>query len=154
MISLSILNLCELTIKAAGENRGSGNICISITFYPYSRSSAKHGVVSKFFCISFYPEIVDICVHAKMCDVRNLIDLTEWDEPSKEALHEEPEDSVVATNFEVPYDPFDLMEKEACIKVRLGCMPLGYPIGCKKGLPVVFIFVQLTKNSIVPNFRA
>ncbi|EDX00723.1 uncharacterized protein LOC6539983 [Drosophila yakuba] len=51
-----------------------------------------------------------------MCDVRNLIDLSEWDEPTKEPLHEEPEDSVVATNFEVPYDPFDLMEKEACIK--------------------------------------
>ncbi|EDV46892.1 uncharacterized protein LOC6550540 [Drosophila erecta] len=51
-----------------------------------------------------------------MCDVRNLIDLTEWDEPTKETLHEEPEDSVVATNFDVPYDPFDLMEKEACMK--------------------------------------
>ncbi|XP_017063829.1 uncharacterized protein LOC108103015 [Drosophila eugracilis] len=51
-----------------------------------------------------------------MCDVRNLIDLTEWDEPNKEMLLEEPEDLVVVSNFEGPYDPFDLMEKEACIK--------------------------------------
>ncbi|XP_016951996.1 uncharacterized protein LOC108025842 [Drosophila biarmipes] len=51
-----------------------------------------------------------------MCEVRNLIDLTEWDEPNKETLHEEPEDMVASATFEGPYDPFDLMEKEACIK--------------------------------------
>jgi len=54
-----------------------------------------------------------------MCEVRNLIDLTEWDEPNKETLHEEPEDMVASANFEGPYDPFDVMEKEACMKVRL-----------------------------------
>ncbi|XP_016925319.2 uncharacterized protein [Drosophila suzukii] len=51
-----------------------------------------------------------------MCEVRNLIDLTEWDEPNKETLHEEPEDMVASANFEGPYDPFDVMEKEACMK--------------------------------------
>ncbi|XP_017062358.1 uncharacterized protein LOC108102169 [Drosophila ficusphila] len=48
--------------------------------------------------------------------VGNLIDLTEWDEPSKETSPEMPGDLVAASNFEGPYDPFDLMEKEACIK--------------------------------------
>ncbi|XP_016998663.2 uncharacterized protein [Drosophila takahashii] len=52
-----------------------------------------------------------------MCEeVRNLIDLTEWDEPNKETLFEEPEDMVAAGNFEGPYDPFDAMEKEVCLK--------------------------------------
>uniref|UniRef100_A0A6P4EAN3 Uncharacterized protein LOC108039661 n=1 Tax=Drosophila rhopaloa TaxID=1041015 RepID=A0A6P4EAN3_DRORH len=50
-----------------------------------------------------------------MCEVRNLIDLTEWDEPNKEAF-EETDDVVVAAKFQGPYDPFDLMEKEASIK--------------------------------------
>ncbi|KAH8366552.1 hypothetical protein KR084_003631 [Drosophila pseudotakahashii] len=52
-----------------------------------------------------------------MCEeVRNLIDLTEWDEPNKETLFEEPEDMVAGGSFEGPYDPFDAMEKEVCLK--------------------------------------
>ncbi|SPP86598.1 uncharacterized protein LOC117588405 isoform X2 [Drosophila guanche] len=53
-----------------------------------------------------------------MCDTGNLIDLTGWDEPQKEeTILEESEASMVGTNsFKGPYDPFDSVEKEACIK--------------------------------------
>ncbi|XP_001355108.2 uncharacterized protein [Drosophila pseudoobscura] len=53
-----------------------------------------------------------------MCDTENLIDLTGWDEPQKEeTILEEPEASMVESNsFKGPYDPFDSVEKEACIK--------------------------------------
>ncbi|XP_030568079.1 uncharacterized protein LOC115767861 [Drosophila novamexicana] len=50
-----------------------------------------------------------------MCDVGNLIDLTGWDEPVKDETV--IEDVLTrANNFKGPYDPFDSMEKEACIK--------------------------------------
>ncbi|XP_034661620.1 uncharacterized protein LOC117896905 isoform X2 [Drosophila subobscura] len=54
-----------------------------------------------------------------MCDTGNLIDLTGWDEPQKEeTILEEPEASMVveSNSFKGPYDPFDSVEKEACIK--------------------------------------
>lgn len=52
----------------------------------------------------------------KMCDIGNLIDLTGWDEPVKdETVVEEP--PIQSNSFKGPYDPFDLVEKEACIKV-------------------------------------
>ncbi|XP_017871087.1 PREDICTED: uncharacterized protein LOC108619195 isoform X2 [Drosophila arizonae] len=50
-----------------------------------------------------------------MCDVGNLIDLTGWDEPVKD--EEVVEDTPIQSNsFKGPYDPFDSVEKEACIK--------------------------------------
>ncbi|XP_022214104.2 uncharacterized protein LOC111068723 [Drosophila obscura] len=54
-----------------------------------------------------------------MCDTGNLIDLTGWDEPQKEeTILEEPEASMVveSNSFKGPYDPFDSVAKEACIK--------------------------------------
>ncbi|EDW05641.1 uncharacterized protein LOC6586028 [Drosophila mojavensis] len=50
-----------------------------------------------------------------MCDIGNLIDLTGWDEPVKD--EEVVEDTPIQSNsFKGPYDPFDSVEKEACIK--------------------------------------
>ncbi|KAL7744399.1 hypothetical protein ACLKA6_001786 [Drosophila palustris] len=55
-----------------------------------------------------------------MCDTQNLIDLTSWDEPKKDntAIEEAQGESAIieSTSFKGPYDPFDSMEKEACIK--------------------------------------
>ncbi|KAH8270910.1 hypothetical protein KR026_008685 [Drosophila bipectinata] len=53
-----------------------------------------------------------------MCDIDNLIDLTECDEPKEDhgSFHkeEEKENHLVATNcFREPYDPFDMVENEA-----------------------------------------
>lgn len=51
-----------------------------------------------------------------MCD-NLLIDLTGWNEPVKEeAVVEEPA-LVEANSFKGPYDPFDSVEKEACLMV-------------------------------------
>ncbi|ALC48189.1 CG3679 [Drosophila busckii] len=53
-----------------------------------------------------------------MCDTGNLIDLGSWDEPAKEdTVLEENESMIVeSTCFKGPYDPFDSVAKEACIK--------------------------------------
>ncbi|XP_068159878.1 uncharacterized protein [Drosophila tropicalis] len=53
-----------------------------------------------------------------MCEVGNLIDLTGWDEEKKdEEAHDELEPNTDGTSsFKGPYDPFDCVEKEACIK--------------------------------------
>ncbi|XP_023035112.1 uncharacterized protein LOC6648664 [Drosophila willistoni] len=53
-----------------------------------------------------------------MCEVGNLIDLTCWDgEKKDEEAHDELEPKTDATSsFKGPYDPFDCVEKEACIK--------------------------------------
>ncbi|KRF99643.1 uncharacterized protein Dwil_GK26753 [Drosophila willistoni] len=53
-----------------------------------------------------------------MCEVGNLIDLTGWDgEKKDEEAHDELEPKTDATSsFKGPYDPFDCVEKEACIK--------------------------------------
>ncbi|XP_064556662.1 uncharacterized protein LOC135441119 [Drosophila montana] len=50
-----------------------------------------------------------------MCDVGNLIDLTGWDEPVKDETVIENVQTE-SNHFKGPYDPFDSMEKEACIK--------------------------------------
>lgn len=58
-----------------------------------------------------------------MCDNQNLIDLTSWDEPKQDetAIEEAQGESAIieSTSFKGPYDPFDSMEREACIKVSL-----------------------------------
>ncbi|EDV99685.1 uncharacterized protein LOC6564469 [Drosophila grimshawi] len=55
-----------------------------------------------------------------MCDTPNLIDLTGWDEPvnGKANIDNTHSDPVLieSKQFKGPYDPFDSMEKEACIK--------------------------------------
>ncbi|XP_034489671.1 uncharacterized protein LOC117793466 [Drosophila innubila] len=51
-----------------------------------------------------------------MCDTGNLIDLTGWEEPIKDETIIEEAAVIESTNFKGPYDPFDSMEKEACIK--------------------------------------
>ncbi|KAH8387330.1 hypothetical protein KR093_006439 [Drosophila rubida] len=53
-----------------------------------------------------------------MCDTGNLIDLSGCDEPEKDEKTEAIEECVIveSTHFKGPYDPFDSIEKEACIK--------------------------------------
>lgn len=54
-----------------------------------------------------------------MCDTGNLIDLTGWDEPINDETAIEEAAEIETNSFKGPYDPFDSMEKEACIKVSL-----------------------------------
>ncbi|XP_060663388.1 uncharacterized protein LOC132796291 [Drosophila nasuta] len=52
-----------------------------------------------------------------MCDTGNLIDLSGCDEPDTDTTEAIEECIIVeSTHFKGPYDPFDSMEKEACIK--------------------------------------
>lgn len=51
-----------------------------------------------------------------MCD-NLLIDLTGWNEPVKEETVVEEPALVEANSFKGPYDPFDSVEKEACLMV-------------------------------------
>lgn len=53
-----------------------------------------------------------------MCD-NLLIDLSGWNEPVKEEIVIEEPVLVEANSFKGPYDPFDSVEKEACLMVSV-----------------------------------